>query len=70
MSKTPDYTKRAIASYQSKKDRVNLLLAPGTKDKIKQKYGTDANITAYIKALIDNDLKSNTSSAVPEFMRD
>lgn len=62
MGKTPEYTKNAIRNYQAGKDRVNLLLDYGTKDRIKKRYGEDVSITAYIKRLIENDL--NGSAAV------
>lgn len=61
-SKTPDYTKRAIAKYQQNKDRVNLLLDAGTKERIKQKYG-DISINNYIKQLINNDLNNNNNNS-------
>lgn len=56
MSKTPDYTKKAITNYQKTKDRLTILLDKGTKDKIKEKYGAGVNMTGYIKDLILNDL--------------
>ena len=62
MGKTPEYTKNAIRNYQAGKDRVNLLLDYGTKERIKKRYGEDISITAYIKRLIENDL--NGSAAV------
>lgn len=64
MGKTPEYTKKAIAAYQSKKDRFNLLLDAGTKDKIKGKYGDDVSITAYIKGLVDKDLDAPDSKII------
>ena len=53
MGKTPEYTKNAIRNYQAGKDRVNLLLDYGTKERIKKRYGEDISITAYIKRLIE-----------------
>lgn len=69
MGKTPEYTKNAIKAYQAGKDRVNLLLDYGTKDRIKERYGEDISITAYIKRLIEKDLSGSVSSApdqIPE----
>ena len=63
MGKTPEYTKNAIKAYQAGKDRVNLLLDYGTKDRIKERYGDDISITAYIKRLIEKDLNGSGSSA-------
>lgn len=63
MGKTPEYTKNAIKTYQAGKDRVNLLLDRGTKDRIKEKYGEDISITAYIKRLIERDLNGSGTSA-------
>lgn len=65
MGKTPEYTKNAIKAYQAGKDRVNLLLDYGTKDRIKERYGEDISITAYIKGLIEKDL-NGTGSAAPD----
>ena len=39
MGKTPEYTKNAIRNYQAGKDRVNLLLDYGTKERIKKIWG-------------------------------
>ena len=80
MSKTPDYTKTAIAKYQAGKDRLNLLMDAGTKDRIKALYGDDVSITAYIKKLVSDDLdkmetanrqqkSADQGSDLPEFMR-
>ena len=33
--KTPEYTRKAIAAYQSKFERININLPIGTKDRIK-----------------------------------
>lgn len=63
MGKTPEYTKNAIKAYQAGKDRVNLLLDYGTKERIKERYGDDISITAYIKGLIEKDLNGSGSSA-------
>lgn len=54
---TPEYVKRACTEYQRKKDRVNLLLNPGTKDAIKAVYGREISLNAYINKLIAKDLK-------------
>lgn len=63
MGKTPEYTKNAIKAYQAGKDRVNLLLDYGTKDRIKERYGDNISITAYIKGLIEKDLNGSGSAA-------
>lgn len=56
MSKTPDYTKKAVANYREKFDILQLRLPKGTKEKLKNK----GNINEYICALILKDLeKSN-----------
>lgn len=66
MGKTPEYTKNAIKAYQAGKDRVNLLLERGTKERIKDRYGEDVSITAYIKSLIENDLNGSGSDQPEE----
>lgn len=70
MGKTPEYTKNAIKNYQAGKDRVNLLLDLGTKDRIKAAYGEDISITAYIKGLINADLERLEAGVVPEQAQD
>jgi len=70
MGKTPEYTKNAIKTYQAGKDRVNLLLDLGTKDRIKSVYGEDVSITAYIKGLIAADLERLEAGAEPEQPQD
>lgn len=70
MGKTPEYTKNAIKNYQAGKDRVNLLLDLGTKDRIKAAYGEDVSITAYIKGLINADLERLEVGTVPEQKQD
>lgn len=82
MGKTPEYTRTAIAKYQAGKDRFNLLMDAGTKDRIKALYGDDVSITAYIKKLVADDLDkaeaaneqqqkgTDHGGDLPEFMRD
>ena len=42
-SKIPEYTRKAIAKYQSKFDRVNINLPKGLKDQIKASTGDSIN---------------------------
>lgn len=42
-NKTPEYTRKAIAKYQSKFDRVNINLYKGLKDQIKAATGESVN---------------------------
>ena len=42
-NKTPEYTRKAIAKYQSKFDRVNINLVKGLKDQIKAATGESLN---------------------------
>lgn len=55
----PEYTKNAVRRYQESKERLSLLLDKGTKDRIKDKYGNDYSVNAYVKRLIDNDLNNS-----------
>ena len=59
MSKTPDYTKKAIADYQKRNERIAVLFKSGTKQRIFDKYGENINISGYIKTLVENDLNDN-----------
>lgn len=54
MSKTPDYTKKAIKKYQSKLEVITLRLPKGMKERIKAH--TNLSLNAYIFQLIKNDL--------------
>lgn len=54
--KTPDYTRKAVANYNSRFDRVSINLPKGTKEKIKELTGLSCN--QYIKNLVLEDLKS------------
>ena len=51
---TPEYTKKAIAAYNAKFDRVQVNLPKGTKDLIKEKYNISCN--KYINKLIQENL--------------
>jgi hypothetical protein len=53
-TKTPDYTRRAIANYQLKFDRVNINLEKGLKDRIKAATGESLN--ACVNRLIREEL--------------
>lgn len=55
--KTPEYTRKAIKTYQSKHDNINISMEKGTKDRIREKYGQDVSINKYICGLIYNDLE-------------
>lgn len=66
MTKTPDYIKSAVANYQKTKERVNILLDKGTKERIKNKYGNDFSINGYIKRLIDADLSGTDAGNIDE----
>lgn len=67
MTKTPEYTKRAIANYQKTKERVTVLFDKGTKEAIVNKYGPDVQISTYVKKLVDKDLKEPTAAKDPDF---
>lgn len=55
MSKTADYTQRAINNYQKTKDRIILLANKGTKDRIKAIYS--GSINEYITQLVYKQLE-------------
>lgn len=67
MSKTPDYTKKAIANYQKTKERIGILFDKGTKERIYNIYGNGYSINNYVKTLVDNDLneKENAKHDTP-----
>ena len=54
MSKTPEYTRKAIAAYQAKHDNLTVRLPKGTKDRIKLLTGKSCN--TYIADLVLGDL--------------
>ena len=71
MSKTPEYTKRAINNYNNKFDRIAVNLPKGTKDRIKELTGKSCN--AYISELVIADLERMSAAVnedLPEFMRE
>ena len=55
MGKTPDYTKKAVDSYRSKFDFVQIRLPKGMKEELKSK----GNINEYILNLIKSDIDKN-----------
>lgn len=60
MSKTPEYTKKAIQNYNNKFDRVAVNLPKGTKERIKELTGKSCN--AYISELVIKDLDNLEST--------
>jgi len=54
-TKTPDYTRRAIANYQAKFDRVNINLEKGLKDRLKAATGESLN--ACVNRLIKEEIE-------------
>lgn len=54
MSKTPEYTKRAIQNYNNKWDRIAVNLPIGTKERIKMLTGRSCN--AFISELVIKEL--------------
>lgn len=60
-TKTPDYTRRAIANYQLKFDRVNINLEKGLKDRIKAATGESLN--ACVNRLIKEEIARKEGSA-------
>lgn len=54
-TKTPDYTRRAIANYQAKFDRVNINLEKGLKDRVKELSGESLN--SCVNRLIKEEIK-------------
>ena len=59
-TKTPEYTRRAIAAYQQKFDRVNINLEKGLKDKIKEVTGESLN--ACVNRLIREEIARKEST--------
>lgn len=56
-NKTPEYTRKAIAKYQSKFDRININLPKGLKDQVKAATGESINglvVRLLIEALETN----------------
>lgn len=70
MGSTPEYTKRAIQTYNNKFDRIAVNLPKGTKEKIKELTGKSCN--AYISALVLADLEAmeKATEELPAFMRE
>lgn len=60
VSKTPEYTKKAIQNYNNKFDRVAVNLPKGTKERIKELTGKSCN--AYISELVIKDLDNLEST--------
>ena len=56
MGKTPEYTRKATANYQSKFDLVQIRLQKGTKDTIKEVI-KDSSVNDYIVNLVMEDLE-------------
>ncbi|MCM1217266.1 MAG: hypothetical protein NC548_22425 [Lachnospiraceae bacterium] len=50
----PEYTKRAIAKYQAKFERININFPEGTKERIRTL--TDESVSGYVKRLVSDDL--------------
>lgn len=55
MGKTPEYTKRAVASYRQNFDIVQIRFPKGTKEKLAKK----GNVNAYITNLVLEDLQKD-----------
>lgn len=51
----PEYTKRAIANYNNKFDRITVNLPKGTKERIKELTGQSGN--GFISALVLDELE-------------
>lgn len=60
MTTTPDYTKKAVAKYMNSKDRVNLLLPAGTKERI-EKISGEKTIGLWIRDLVLQELEKNNN---------
>lgn len=56
MSKTPEYTKKAVAEYQKKFDRIMINLPKGTKEEIKQR---GKSVNGLVNELIKQWLENN-----------
>ncbi len=54
MSKTPEYTKKAVNNYRQKFDLIQIRLPKGTKERLQDK----GNINEYICGLVLADLDS------------
>lgn len=63
MSKTPEYTKRAIQNYNKKFDRVSVNLPKGTKGRIRELTGSSCN--AFINRLVTDKLQSMEIQPAP-----
>ncbi len=62
-SKIPEYTRKAIAKYQSKFDRVNINLPRGLKDQVKTATGDSIN--GLVVRLLMEVLEKNGTPYVP-----
>lgn len=62
-NKTPEYTRKAIAKYQSKFDRVNINLVKGLKDQIKAATGESLN--ACVTRLLMEELERHGVPYIP-----
>lgn len=69
MAKTPEYTRKATANYQSKFDLIQIRLPKGTKDKIKSLFNTES-VNNYIVDLVIKDLQEQEQKQrVEEFAK-
>jgi hypothetical protein len=62
-NKTPEYTRKAIAKYQSKFDRVNINLPRGLKDQVKAATGESVN--SLVVRLLIAELEKNGGQYIP-----
>ena len=61
--KTPEYTRKAIAKYQAKFDRVNINLPRGLKDQVKAATGESVN--SLVVRLLVAELEKNGGQYIP-----
>lgn len=66
--KTPEYTRKAVAKYQSKFDRVNINLPRGLKDQVKAATGESLN--GLVVRLLMDELEKNGCSYVEPVEKD
>lgn len=58
MSKTPDYTRKAVKKYSDKFDQVTLLLPKGTKERIRLLQSIpETSVNSYINNLVNQDMR-------------
>ena len=62
-NKTPEYTRKAIAKYQSKFDRVNINLPRGLKDQVKA--ATGESINSLVVRLLIAELEKKGGQYIP-----